>query len=263
MELSTLIGLVLGFGSIMLTVVLEGGSLGSLLNLPAAVVVGGGTLGATMICHVIAEVLAIPNLLRIALFPKPFDLVGTVNQMVETATVVRREGILILEQIATENKFLKKAFGMIVDGLSTDHVRETLETEIDMMRQRHDKNAKIFETLGAYAPTLGIIGTVMGLVNVLGNLEDSSKLGHSIATAFIATLYGVASANLFSLPIAAKLKKLTDEEALWKEIMMEGALAIQSGDNPHIIATKLNSYLLEKDIEKGTAARQGAEASAA
>jgi chemotaxis protein MotA len=245
MDLATIIGIVLAIFSLLISVVIEGGSLGSLINIPAAILVIGGTLGATMTCFSIKDFVKLPKWLTVALKEKKTDSGEIIKTIVELAETARREGILKLENMLEDlsNDFLKQGITLVVDGTDYEVTKTILHTELDLMRERHQAGIKFFEAAGGYAPTMGIIGTVMGLVHVLGNLSDSSSLGGAIATAFIATFYGVSSANIFWLPIAAKLKSRDSKEALARDIIIEGVLSIQAGESPRIIEDRLKSFL--------------------
>jgi len=245
MDLATSLGLGLALISLGASVVLEGGHLGSLFSVPASVIVFGGTIGATVIGFSVKELKSVPTLFRIGFMGKDVDALNMIRILVRFAEKARREGLLALEEDlgAVDNDFLKKGMQLVIDGTDAELVRNILETELTFIQERHDKGAAIFEAAGGFAPTMGIIGTVMGLVHVLGNLNDTDSLGPAIATAFIATLYGVASANILFLPLAAKLKNRSANEILVYEVTLEGILSVQSGDNPRIVEEKLKAFL--------------------
>lgn len=245
MDLATSLGLGLALISLGASVVLEGGHLGSLFSVPASVIVFGGTIGATVIGFSVQELKNVPTLFRIGFMGKDVDALNMIRILVRFAEKARREGLLALEEDlgAVDNDFLKKGMQLVIDGTDAELVRNILETELTFIQERHDKGAAIFEAAGGFAPTMGIIGTVMGLVHVLGNLNDTDSLGPAIATAFIATLYGVASANILFLPLAAKLKNRSANEILVYEVTLEGILSVQSGDNPRIVEEKLKAFL--------------------
>jgi chemotaxis protein MotA len=241
---ATLPGLLLGIGALMVAVLLEGGSLASLINFPAAVIVFGGTFSVALVNFPLQTVLGVGKFFTIAVKDTAHDLGHVVESFVRLADKARREGLLALEQEAPSlDPFSRKGIQMVVDGSDASVVREIMEADIDAMRRRHHDGIAVFEALGGFAPTLGIIGTVMGLVNVLGHLEDPSQLGHLIAGAFIATLYGVASANLVYLPLAGKLKHKSQGEVALRELTIEGLLSVQAGDNPRMVREKLESFL--------------------
>ena len=245
MDLATIIGIVIALAALLGGNVLEGGHLSALINGPAALIVFGGTIGATIICFSMNDVKNLPNWFKVAFQEKQADALKTIRTIVELADIARREGILKLETVieTLDNDFLKQGISLVVDGTDYEVTKSILETEVEFMRERHQTGAKFFEAAGAFAPTMGIIGTVMGLVHVLGNLSDTGNLGSAIAVAFIATLYGVFSANVIYIPIGAKLKVRSKQEAIAREIIIEGVLAIQSGESPRIIEDRLKSFL--------------------
>jgi chemotaxis protein MotA len=204
-----------------------------------------GTLGATITGTSFDSIKAIPKLYKKAFSPDVLDLNGRVTELVRYAEQARRDGLLALdEQLANvEDPFTKKGLQLVVDGTDPELVADVLEAENDAMRKRHQAATQPFEKAGGYAPTLGIIGTVFGLVHVLSNLSKPETLGPSISAAFIATLIGISSANLVYLPIAARLKQLSAEELHFREMTLEGILAIQAGDNPRVVAEKLTAYV--------------------
>lgn len=246
MDSATIIGFTLALVSICATVLVEGGKLVSLINLPAFIIVFGGTTAAIMVSFPMKRIGAIPSLTKKAMGQENYHMEEMIDSLVAFAERARREGLLALENDIqnSDNQFLKKGLQLIVDGTDPDLIRSILETELVFMEKELDEKAAVFDSAGGYAPTLGIMGTVMGLVNVLNNLSEPAELGHSIATAFIATLYGVASANLFWLPIGNKLKIKAKEEIILYELILEGILSIQAGNNPRILQEKLKSFLV-------------------
>jgi chemotaxis protein MotA len=214
------------------------------VTLPAFVIVIGGTIGAALISFPLGTAVAIPKLFQIAIKDAPHDLAHVVETFVKLADRARREGLLALEQEAGSlEPFTRRGIQMVVDGSDPALVREILEADIETMRERHKPGAGFFEAMGGFAPTMGIIGTVMGLVHVLENLSEPDKLGPLIAGAFLATLYGIFFANGIFLPLAAKLKAKSGEEAHLKQLVVEGVLAVQAGDNPRVVREKLDAYL--------------------
>jgi chemotaxis protein MotA len=248
MEITTGIGLILGVGAMIVTMIIEGGNPLSLLNLPAAVIVFVGCGGALFVSFPMGLIMKMPVLVGQSFKASHANIPGLIDQFVTLADLARREGLLALEgEIGKiEDAFIKKGVMLIVDGLDPTIVREILETDISLLAERHKEGQEMFKALGGYAPTFGIIGTVMGLINVLSHLSEPEKLGHSIAVAFIATLYGVASANILWLPMGNKLKVKTQHEVMARELSAEGVLAIQAGENPRIVREKLESYLPPK-----------------
>lgn len=245
MDLATIIGLLLAWGALIGALLMEGGDVQSLVNLPAALLVFGGTLGAATISFKTHQILGIPGILAKAFTEKTQDLAVVIAILVRFAERARREGLLVLEEEANriDDEFLQRGIRLAVDGTDPELLRDILTTEIHFLQSRHRVGESIFTTLGGFAPTLGIIGTVMGLIHMLANLSDPAKMGPLIAGAFIATLYGVSSANLIFLPIGNKLKARSAEEVLIREAMVEGILAIQAGDNPRIVEEKLKAFL--------------------
>lgn len=245
MDITTIGGMAVGFTALIMGIVLEGGSLGSYVGLSAAVIIFGGTIGATVASFPIHIVANVPRLLIVAFTNSKYDLSETIKLLVAFSERARREGILCLEaEVANvQDEFLKQSLRLVIDGTDPALVRDIMQTQISSIGERHHQFAAIFEAAGGYAPTIGIIGTILGLINVLSNLSDPSELGHSIALAFIATLYGVGSANLIWLPIGVKLKNKHKLELIAKEIILEGVLSLQSGDNPRIVEQKLKSFL--------------------
>ncbi len=248
MDLATLIGLVLAWGAFLGSILIEGGDLSALINPSAALLVFGGTLGASMICFPLSTVTSLPGIVKNAFLTKKEDVGHLIKTLVGYAEKARREGLLALEDEVQkmDDPFLKKGIQLAIDGTDPQLVREIMETDISFLGSRHHEGANLFGTMGGFAPTLGVIGTVSGLVHMLANLSDPGSMGPSIAAAFIATLYGVCSANLLFLPLGNKLKAISHEEVLVREVIMEGILAIQAGDNPRIVEEKLKAFLSPK-----------------
>lgn len=245
MEIATILGLLLGWGAMLVANVLEGGHLSALWQYTAFLIVFGGTIGATLIAFPLKDVLGLPKLIGLTFQSNPYDAAALIPQLVGYAEKARREGLLALEADLAEagDEFLQKGMQMVADGIDQHTVRDMLETELSFIASRHAASFGILEAMGGFAPTMGIIGTVMGLIHVLGNLSDPSNLGGAIAVAFVATLYGVWTANLLWLPLGTKLKRRSEQEILVREMMLAGILAIQAGDNPQIVEEKLKSYL--------------------
>ncbi len=216
-----------------------------LLNLPGALIVFGGTIGATMTCFSLKDFLKVGQFLGVAFKESKTEAPGLIVQMVQFAEVARKEGLLKLEEIVAtvENSFLRKGIQLIVDGTDPEITREILENEMNCMEERHKVGVQLFQQAGGFAPTMGMIGTVMGLVNVLANLSDTASLGPAISTAFIATFYGVFTANILWLPLANKLKALNKAEVEVCQIIIEGVSSIQAGDHPRVINDKLVAFL--------------------
>lgn len=232
----------------MAALIMEGGSLKDLINPSAFVLVVGGTIGATTVAFSLRQMLSVPDVLRNAFFCKDTDLARLIRMIVGFARIARREGILALEQEVkgVDNKFLQMGVRLVVDGTPSEMVREILETEIVSLQERHKVGESIFSTMGGFAPTLGIIGTVIGLIHMLSRLNEPAAMGPAIAAAFIATLYGVAMANLIFLPIGSKLKARTTEEIIAYDMIVEGVLSLQAGDSPRMVDAKMRSFLPPK-----------------
>ncbi|PZE19263.1 flagellar motor protein [Paenibacillus xerothermodurans] len=245
MDLTTIIGLIIGLGALIGGYLWDGGHLGALIVPSAMLIIFGGTAGAIAVSFPMSRLKEIPKALKMAFLETKRDPSLVIDELVQMATVARREGVLALEQRAqeSENEFLREGVLMVVDGTDPDLTRQILELEMDALEHHHEGWAKIFETAGGYAPAMGIIGTVMGLIHVLGNLSDPGALGPAIAVAFTATLYGVASANVVYLPIATKIKIRSQEQIAEMEVMLEGILAVQAGENPQLIQKKLKSFV--------------------
>ncbi len=245
MDLATLIGVLGAMGVVVVSNVLEGGSPASLLLLPPMLLVWGGTIMVSIAGGTIADAKGVIGSLKKAFTGKPPVSADVVPVVVQLADKARKEGLLALEDSlkAIEDPFLVKGVTMAVDGTDPEEMRDILEGEVTAHRSAVKHGAKFFSDAGAYAPTIGIVGTVMGLVHVLENLAEPEKLGHLIAAAFIATLWGVLSANVFWLPLGSRLKRLGELEANRMEVVIEGVLAIQAGANPRIVAQKLTALL--------------------
>jgi chemotaxis protein MotA len=245
MKASTLIGLILGMAGIGLGAMVDGSNVMAIINPAAMLIVLVGTLGATMAGTSFDTVKNIPTLYKKVMSAEPPDLNGRMRELVGYAEKARRDGLLALdEQLGdVEDPFTRKGLQLVVDGTDPDLVADVLEAENDAMRKRHQAATQPFDKAGGYAPTMGIIGTVFGLVHVLGNLSAPETLGPSISAAFIATLLGVSSANVVYLPMAARLKQLSAEELHFRQMTLEGILAIQAGDNPRVVQEKLMAYV--------------------
>lgn len=258
MDLATIIGLLLGFAAVILGFFLEGGQTGALFSLTAALIVFGGTIGATAVSFNLKELKKVPVLLAMAFNERDYDKEELIDQIVSIAIQARRDSLLSLEDSLEEidDHFLKRGLQLIIDRIDTPVLRDILENDIYYMEERHRIGISIFETAGGYAPTMGIIGTVIGLINVLGRMSSPDAIAPAIAVAFIATLYGIASANLFWLPIASKLKAKSNDEILYHSLTVEGLLAIQERENPNFIEEKLQSFLEQKAQTNERAARR-------
>jgi chemotaxis protein MotA len=244
MDKSTLPGFIFAVVALLGGAMMEGTTPDKLVMLPAFIIVFGGTIGAAVVSFPLSVAIGFPKVMQIAIKEVHHDLTHVVETFVKLSDRARREGLLALEQEAASlEPFTRRGIQMVVDGSDPALVREILEADIDAMRERHKPGAGFFEAMGGFSPTMGIIGTVMGLVHVLENLSEPDKLGPLIASAFLATLYGIFFANAFFLPVASKLKSKSGEEAHIKQLIVEGVLAVQSGDNPRVVREKLDAYL--------------------
>jgi chemotaxis protein MotA len=243
MDIATLAGIVGAIALILLGQALEGGHVGSILQATAALIVFGGTFGAVLVAFPKKDVVKGMKLLKLAFTEPKIDLAGLSKQIVDYAGVARRDGVLALEGRLGEVKdpFLRRGLQFVVDGVDAAVTRDTLEAAIDADYEEHTVAAKVWEAAGGYAPTVGILGAVLGLIHVMENLNDPSKLGGGIATAFVATVYGVGSANLLFLPLANKIKRKLAGEKERKTIIAEGVLSIQEGLNPRVLEEKLRA----------------------
>jgi chemotaxis protein MotA len=245
MDPATLIGLVMALAGIVAMIFLEGGNLGAIFLPAPLILVFFGSIGAAMAGGLLSDAKAAAIALKRALLSKPASPDGTVEAVVGLAERARREGLLALETAVrdVEDDFLRQGLQAAIDGADPDELAEILSGKIETKRKADHQCAKFYEAMGGYAPTIGIIGTVLGLVHVLENLSQPEKLGHLIAGAFVATLWGVGTANVMWLPIAARLKRLSEVECQQMELVVEGVLAIQSGMSPRVVQQRLASML--------------------
>src|SRR5215213_9953503 len=242
MKFGTGIGIVISLIGIAMGATMEGTNVMVVMNVPAILIVLVGTLGATIAACGLPVHIQLPKLYMKAVMPADLDLVARVNELVGYAEKARRDGVLALDEAVKEisDPFTKKGVQLVVDGTDPDLVAAVLDAENEAMRKRHVAGRAPFMQAGALAPTMGIVGTVFGLVNVMNN---SSTLGPLIAAAFLATLMGVGSANVVFLPVANRLKELSEAELHFREMTLEGILAIQAGDNPRVVAEKLMAHV--------------------
>ena len=249
MDFATIIGLLVALGAIGGAYVLEGGHIDSIFMIAPMLIVIGGTLGATTITTSMGTVLKIPTYLRLAFFGKSRQFNDTINQIVKLSEKARREGILGLEANlgGIPDPFFRKAIQLVIDGTEVTALREILETEIAYLEERHKKGIIFFQKAGGFSPTMGILGTVLGLIHTLSNTSDASRMASAIAAAFIATLWGVGLANLFLLPVSDKLRMRHEEEIAHLELIMEGVLWLQSGENPRNIRTRLMAFIAPRN----------------
>jgi len=248
MDLMTILGLALGIFAVYYT--MQAGGIANLIfNLPALVLVGGGTIASTLITYPWSVIKRIPKAMMFVLFPqRRLPQEWWIRVMVELAEIAKRSGIDALqgELPRFRDHFLVNGLQMVIDGLDPELVRENLEKEITFIRRRHQQIHSVFRSMGAYAPIFGLLGTLIGVVGVLKNLTDPQAIGDSMAIAVITTFYGIFGTNFIFLPIANKLSAYTEQELLIKEVMIEGILSIQAGDIPLIVNRKLQAFLAYK-----------------
>ncbi|MFL0802250.1 MAG: flagellar motor protein [Agarilytica sp.] len=245
MDLLSFLGVIIGFAALIGGNFLEGGSWASLINGPAAIIVFGGTFGAAILQTPASGLKRALSLFK-WIFRPPHQQFNTgIKHVVSWAMAARKEGLLGLENISESEKdhFSRKGLQLLVDGSEPDVIRHVMETDLIVAEQRDHEAVQFYESMGGYAPTIGIIGAVMGLIHVMRHLADPAELGPGIAVAFVATIYGVALANLLLLPIANKLKACIKEQSQYRELIIEGIISIADGENPKAIEMKLSGYL--------------------
>ncbi|HUZ77539.1 MAG TPA: flagellar motor protein [Chloroflexota bacterium] len=262
MDLSTVIGLVMGFLALLVPINIELPSFG-FISIEAIWIIAMGTFGAGFISQPMQNMKSFTKFFGKAMKKGDEPNAELIQRLVSLAEKARREGLLSLEEDTAQlgDPFLQKGMQLVIDGTDPELVRQVLEIDLALMEKRHEEGFGTFEALGGFAPTFGIMGTVLGLVKVLANLSDPSTLGPAISAAFLATFYGISSANVLWLPIAAKLRKKSEEESRFRQVMLDGILSIQAGDNPRIIQEKLEGFLPPK-ARGGEAAAGGAERAA-
>jgi chemotaxis protein MotA len=251
MDLATVIGTVVSFG-LVIGAILMGGSLLSYIDLPSICIVIGGTVGCTLVHYPMGRVFGVLAVVKKTLFSKVDTPAQIIENFLDYAGRARREGILALEPVIKEldDEYLKKGLQLTVDGLEPQTIQEILETEISYLEERHEAGAEIVSAMGSYAPAMGMIGTVIGLVAMLKTMNDPSTIGPAMAVALLTTFYGALLANLVFLPMSGKLKSRSKQEILAREMVLEGILSISKGENPRIIEEKLNSFLPPKERKK-------------
>ena len=243
-DLASIAGIVVAFGGILGGLLIEGGKIRDVTQFTAALIVLGGTAGAVMVSVPLKTLIGGLKRLKGVFFDPKMEVNGMIENVIGFATKARKNGLVSLEAeaFAIEDPFLKKALTLAVDGTDLQEIRKMLELEIELEEHHAEAEAKVFECAGGYAPTVGIIGAVMGLIQVMKNLANIDEVGHGIAVAFVATVYGVGVANLFFLPAASKIKARIHAETQRKELILEGVSGIVEGLNPKLIRIKLEAY---------------------
>lgn len=246
MDIFAIVGLFLGVGFILLGQAMEGGNIGQLLQITAAFIVIGGTFGAIVLSFPPAVLKEAIGLFKDVIFPPKVDLPGLIAEIVGFATKARKEGVIALEKeaINASDPLLRFGLEVVADGTDPTLVRAMLENQVEQLENKIMGAAKVYEAFGGFTPTLGIIGAVLGLIQVMQNLSDPSKLGEGIAVAFVATIYGLVAANLYMLPCFNRIKNIYGKIFLSKNVIIEGVLAIQAGESPTLISRKLGSFIL-------------------
>ncbi|MBQ2983514.1 MAG: flagellar motor protein [Candidatus Gastranaerophilales bacterium] len=257
MDIAALIGTFLGLGFILAGQALEGGNIGQLLQITAAFIVVGGTAGAVFLSFPIEDFKTAGHCIGVVYFGKPPKFETIIEEIIGYAQKARKEGVIILEKEAknASHPLLKLGLEAVADGADPTLVKDMMETQLSQMQEKIAAGAKVLESAGGYSPTLGIIGAVLGLIQVMQNLSDPSKLGAGIAVAFVATIYGLVVANLFTIPYSTRAKRKYAHIFTSMELMIEGILSIQAGESPALIERKLECYIVDKKAKQ-----QGAKA---
>ena len=245
MDIFLIIGLVLGAICIMMALSLKGASVAMLLNGEVAVIIFGGMIAAVLSSYTMADIKRLPKVMKVLMSNEEPDLNGTIEKMVELSNIARREGLLALEAPVNEldDPFMKQGLELVVDGAEAEQIRDLMESEVDAMETRHHRMSGLFKTAGATSPTLGVMGAAIGLIGALGNLSDINKLGPMIASAFVATIFGIFMGYLVMIPFATRLEAKNEEEVLLKTLIIEGVMDIQAGHSAKVIEQKLYAQI--------------------
>lgn len=245
MDIFLIIGLVLGAICIMMALILKGASVAMLLNGEVAVIIFGGMIAAVLSSYTMADIKRLPKVMKVLMSNEEPDLNGTIEKMVELSNIARREGLLALEAPVNEldDPFMKQGLELVVDGAEAEQIRDLMESEVDAMETRHHRMSGLFKTAGATSTTLGVMGAAIGLIGALGNLSDINKLGPMIASAFVATIFGIFMGYLVMMPFATRLEAKNEEEVLLKTLIIEGVMDIQAGHSAKVIEQKLYAQI--------------------
>ena len=251
MDITSLVGIFFGVVCILIGQAMAGGNIGQLLQITAAFIVFGGTAGAVILSFSAVELKNALTLLKDVFFGEKIDFDEVIAEIIKFATKARKEGAISLEKEArtASDSLMVMGLEAVADGTDPALVRQMMETQVSLLEEKVNGGAKVWESAGGFSPTIGIIGAVLGLIQVMQNLSDPSKLGAGIAVAFVATVYGVGSANLIFIPFSTKLKFKYKKVFLKKEMIIEGILAIQAGESPALIERKLQSYILDSHMK--------------
>lgn len=245
MDIFLIIGLVLGAICVMMALILKGASVAMLLNGEVAVIIFGGMIAAVLSSYTMADIKRLPKVMKVLMSNEEPDLNGMIEKMVELSNIARREGLLALEAPVNEldDPFMKQGLELVVDGAEAEQIRDLMESEVDAMETRHHRMSGLFKTAGATSPTLGVMGAAIGLIGALGNLSDINKLGPMIASAFVATIFGIFMGYLVMIPFATRLEAKNEEEVLLKTLIIEGVMDIQAGHSAKVIEQKLYAQI--------------------
>ena len=248
MDKLSITGLFIAIVAIYLGFFIDGGSITALFELPAFIIVVGGTLGAVLLQSSAQQFSHAISLLKWIFVPPKYDVEQGISDIVSWSERAREQGYLALEDTALDqdDTFVRKGLNLLVDGVELDNFRASLELDLDLYREHSLRSANIFESMGGYSPTIGILGAVLGLIHAMSNLSDPDLLGQGIATAFVATIYGVGFANLLYIPIANKIRAIIHQQTMYREMIAEGLLSIAQAENPHAIENKLSAFRLKQ-----------------
>lgn len=244
MDIATVLGILSATG-LVLGAIFMGSGLNVFINIPSLCIVVGGTIGVTLVAYPLKDFLSVIKVVQKAIFTKNISATELISKFTDFAKITRKEGILALESEIKEvtDEFFKKGVQLSIDGLEPQQIQNILDTEIDFVRDRHKLGADLFTSMGTFAPAMGMIGTLIGLVQMLQSMDDPSTIGPAMAVALLTTFYGSLMANICCMPIAGKLKTRSKEEMLTKEMTIQGILSLSNGDNPRILEQKLLAFL--------------------
>lgn len=248
MDKLSIAGLIIALLAIYIGFSFEGGSISVLFQLPAFIIVFGGTLGAVMLQSSSGQFFHAMSLIKWIFYPPKYDIDKGIENIVLWAEKAREHGYLALENIALDedDHYTNKGLNLLVDGVAIDNFRVSLDLDLDLYREHNLRSANVFEAMGGYSPTIGILGAVLGLIQAMAHLSNPEMLGEGIATAFIATIYGVGFANLIYLPVANKIRAIIHQQTMYREMIAEGLIAIANAENPHAIENRLSAFRLEQ-----------------
>jgi chemotaxis protein MotA len=263
LEVTTIFGLIFGVASIIICILWGGADLKAYFDPASIFIVFGGVIASTVVSYPMSTLKNLIKVMSLTFKKQDVDLTRDIDMMIDVANVARREGILALEETVNEmqDPFFKKGIMLIIDGSEQELVRGIMETELSFIRDRHSSSQAVLLQMSSFSPAYGMIGTLVGLINMLGSLTEMETLGPNMAIALVTTFYGVILANLLFTPFAKKLKSVGDDEILRKELLLEGMLSIQDGENPRLIREKLNSFISNAQISAGKSKNAGATSS--